>query len=206
MTDDPDLARQSGVAGAWLRALAGDADAAIAAALAYEACAPEARDAWLDVVGFDLAANGTPPIAAYAPLLGVEEDPARRARIVEAIRGAGGFGHCASPHALGGVRPDGARVWVLVAPLWLEFVEVVAAACDDGGFRAFAHVPLARACDPVPDMGVSLAPAHVGDAVEQFALALLANDRSGRARPPGASALLRFLGPEQVEEGPRDGA
>lgn len=206
MKDDPDLVRQSGVTGAWLRALAGDADAAIAAALAYEAFAPEARDAWLDVVGSELAAHGTPAIAAYAPLLGVEDDPARRARIVEAIRGGGGFGHCASPRALCGVRADGARVWVLVAPLWLEFVEVLAAACDDGGFQIFAHVPLARAGDPRPDLGAVLAPANASDAVEQLALALLANDRSGRARPAGAGALVRFLGPAGVTEGPRDRA
>lgn len=192
---DPDLARQSEVLGAWMRALAGDADAAIAAALAYEAFPPEARDAWLDAVALDLEAHGAPPLAVYAPLLGVEEDPGRRARILDAIRDAGGFASHADPRALCGVRADGARVWVLVAPLWLDFVEVLAGACDERGFVEVLHVPLAHARDPIPDLGAALAPAHGDDAVEELALALLSNDRSGRARPRGVGALARFLTP-----------
>jgi hypothetical protein len=192
---DPDLLRQSEVLGTWLRALAGDADAAIAAALAYEAFGPEERDGWLAAVAMDMETQGIEPLAVYAPLLGVEEDPARRGRIVDAIRAGGGFSSTADPRALGGIRADGTRVYVLVAPLWLDFVEVLAAACDDNGFGDFVHVPLAHARDPLPELGATLTPTVPDDAVEELALALLANDRSGRARPRGVGALTRFLTP-----------
>src|SRR5580658_3109558 len=65
----------------WLSALAVDADAAVAAALAYESLAPEGRDAWLDAIATDLDDMGipVPAIALYAPLLAVEEDESRKA-------------------------------------------------------------------------------------------------------------------------------
>jgi len=72
---------------------------------------------------------------------------------------------------------------------------VLAGACDDRGFVDFVHVPLAHAKDPTPDLGAKLERAPTDDAVEELALALLANDRSGRARPRGTLALARFLTP-----------
>src|ERR1700710_2691645 len=72
----------------WLAALAKDADAVTAAALAYESLNPEGRVAWLDALDQDTPAVGVPTIALYAPLLGVEEDDERRARIVLNVVGA----------------------------------------------------------------------------------------------------------------------
>jgi hypothetical protein len=65
----------------WLAALATDADSALAAAHVYEQLEPEGRDAWLDALEEDGPQLQVPPVALYAPLLSVETDPARRARI-----------------------------------------------------------------------------------------------------------------------------
>src|SRR5580692_1948223 len=66
----------------WLSALATDAEAAMAAALAYESLPGDARDAWLDALEADAPMLDVPPVALYAPLLAVESEPGpRRARI-----------------------------------------------------------------------------------------------------------------------------
>src|SRR6478672_10758463 len=55
----------------WLSALATDAEAALAAALAYDSLDEEGREAWLDVLEQDAPALGVPALALYAPLLSV---------------------------------------------------------------------------------------------------------------------------------------
>src|SRR5579872_3215573 len=55
----------------WLSALAADAEAAMAAALAYESLPTEARDAWLDALEGDAPTLDVPAVALYAPLLAV---------------------------------------------------------------------------------------------------------------------------------------
>src|SRR6185437_6466766 len=62
----------------WLSALATDAEAAMAAALAYESLPPEARDAWLDALDVDAPTLEVPRVALFAPLLAVEADTVRR--------------------------------------------------------------------------------------------------------------------------------
>jgi hypothetical protein len=74
----------------WLSALASDAEAALAAAMAYSSLGDDARNAWLDALEADAAAVDVPKIALYAPLLAVEADAARRARMTER-RFCGGF-------------------------------------------------------------------------------------------------------------------
>src|SRR5262245_56066633 len=69
----------------WLSALARDADAAAAAAVTYGELEPEARDAWLEVVMHDASTLDVPRVALFAPLLLAETDPARRARLVDAM-------------------------------------------------------------------------------------------------------------------------
>src|SRR6186713_719409 len=70
---------------AWLGALANDAEAAQAAALAYEQLDASGRDAWIDSLAQDARELGVPRIAVYAPLLAVELDTARRQRIELAL-------------------------------------------------------------------------------------------------------------------------
>src|SRR5262252_10816870 len=69
----------------WLAALATNAEAAIAAAHVYGDLTPDARSAWLDALAEDAPRLDVPKVAIYAPLLSVEADPARRARIQEAM-------------------------------------------------------------------------------------------------------------------------
>src|SRR5262245_16084962 len=95
----------------WLDALATDAEAALAAAMAYKELDAPARDRWLSALEHDAEQVKVPRIAVYAPLLAVESDPERRARIAAAIgpeddraapRG--------DPRALRGVMRDGLNV------------------------------------------------------------------------------------------------
>src|SRR5258708_28641233 len=65
----------------WLSALATDAEAAMAAALAYESLPDDGRDAWLDALEADAPTLHVPRIARYAPLLAGGGGAGRRARI-----------------------------------------------------------------------------------------------------------------------------
>src|SRR3954468_488098 len=67
----------------WLGALATDAEAALAAAVAYRELTPAGRDYWLAVLEQDAERLDVPMIAVYAPLLAVETDPDRRQRIAD---------------------------------------------------------------------------------------------------------------------------
>ena len=64
----------------WLGALATDAEAALATAIAYRELTPAGRDYWLAVLEQDEERLDVPKIAVYAPLLAVESDPVRRER------------------------------------------------------------------------------------------------------------------------------
>jgi hypothetical protein len=108
-----------------------DADAAVAAALAYESLAPEGRDAWLDAIALDLddMRIPVPAIALYAPLLAVEEDEARKARMGAALAARGQAVTPASRQrgvrALCGRAPTGEHACALLSPLYLDFVTVL---------------------------------------------------------------------------------
>jgi hypothetical protein len=102
--------------------LGDDAEAALAAALTYEALGPAERVAWLDALDEDAPQVLAPRESLYAPLLLVEEDEARRARIASRCGDAQLRG---TPRAWWGMREDGVRVCVVVSPLWLRFVETL---------------------------------------------------------------------------------
>src|SRR6185437_16734210 len=158
---------------AWLRALADDAEAALAAALTYEALGPADRDAWLDALDEDAPQILVPRESLYAPLLMVEDDVARRARIAANCEGATLRG---TPRAWAGRRDDGLNVVVVVAPLWLRFVETLRCGWDEEhGFVFAEHDPL-RADDDVEHSehrGAELERAELADVVEALAHAIL---------------------------------
>ena len=136
----------------WLSALATDADAAMAAAMAYESLAPDARDAWLDTLVVDGGSLEVPALALYAPLLAVESDGSRRRRIEEAIasdpRGPGAAARDAG--ALRGVSADGMHACVIVAPVYLDFVQVLACRyTPNGGILSAELEPLRHSGDLV---------------------------------------------------------
>jgi hypothetical protein len=194
----------------WLSALATDAEAAAAAAMAYESLPPDARDAWLDALVVDGEALDVPAIALYAPLLAVESDGPRRRRIEAAI--ASDASVCppaiAEAYALRGVGADGTHAYVVVAPLYLDFVQVLACRYLPGkGFMAAKHQPLRHLGDllPVDDVdGIVVEPTPLRVVIEELAHAILADRREQRASPAALASFAHLFVPdlEDSEEAP----
>ena len=175
----------------WLAALAKDADAVTATALAYESLGAEGRDAWLDALDSDAADVDVPKIALYAPLLGVEEDEERRARIIMNVVGAAR--RSTPPRALvGAIGAD--RVCLIVTPLYLDFVEILFCRYDpDVGIREAWHKWLAHTNDVATcsaEIGVAMQEGVLPQVVEDLAHAVVADRRSGRTAPP---SLVRYI-------------
>jgi hypothetical protein len=176
----------------WLLALASDADAALAAALAYEALDDVGRRAWLDALDEDAPSLEVPPIALYAPLLAVETDDERRTRIELAV---GETSLDRSAHALVGGE-ENERVCVISVPLYLSFVEVlVCRYSQEGGVVAAHHEPLRHRDDVhllVEDE--KLAPASIRSVIDELAHAVLADKREGRPSPLPLAAFAHLFG------------
>lgn len=185
----------------WLDALATDAEAALAAAMAYKALDDSARDHWLGALEHDMERVRVPRIALYAPLLAVESDPERRARIAASIGPIEeSAGSEVEARALMGIAPDGTRVAVLVCPLYLDFVQVLACGFKaNEGFTWVRHDPIVRqaeapyAGDEV--VGVPLDEMPLGNAVDELALVVLAHTRSGRELPEAVKMFADLFGP-----------
>jgi hypothetical protein len=189
----------------WLAALARDADAVTAAALAYEALGPEGRDAWLDALDADAPDVGVPKIALYAPLLGVEEDEDRRARIV--INVVGAARRSTPPKALVGKKGED-QVCLIITPLYLDFVEILYCLYDpDVGIREAWHKWLAHANDVSvlsSEVGVAMRERPLPAVVEELAHAVVADRRGGRRAPPSLVRYIDLFAPDLAHPA-RDG-
>jgi hypothetical protein len=190
----------------WLSALAADAEAAMAASLAYEALPSEGRDAWLEALEVDAPALEVPTVALYAPLLAVESDVARRDRIQAALT-ADPVPRTDGPEdarALRGVAGDGTHACVLVAPVYLEFVQVLTCRyTPSGGFVAVRHDPFRHAGDllPMRDVdGVAVEPTPLHVVVEELAHAILADRRERRVTPAALASFVHLFAP-QIDDG-----
>jgi hypothetical protein len=191
----------------WLRALATDADAALAAAHVYRDLDGDARDALLSALTEDSPAFLVPAVAIYAPLLAVESDPARRTRIELAIGddlGADPDPRCV--RALRGIARDGARVLALVSPLYLRFVDVLFCRYTaDEGFVWVRHEALLDERDAPSDGdavdGVAVEATPLTPVIEELAHAVLAQRRHGRELPP-ALHLFAHLFDARVDDEP----
>lgn len=186
---------------AWLGALASDAEAALAAAMAYEQLDAAGREAWLESLAHDAEALGVPKIAVYAPLLAVESDAARRERIATAI----GPEHLSaaprqSPWALMGLGPRCLKVAVLVSPLYMDFVQVLAC-----GYRVGQQFEWVRH-DPIVSSAAALRPgALVGGVVvestplkgvvDELALTIVAHRRHSGELPEALRAFAHVFKP-----------
>jgi hypothetical protein len=182
----------------WLAALATDAEAALAAAHVYDALASEARDAWLDALAEDGPKLTVPRVAIYGPLLSVESDPGRRARMMAAMgdelawsgahEGAGAVAKPRIARTLRGIAADGARIVALVRPLYLQFVHVLSCRyLPDEGFAWVHHEPILRDQDAPRDgawvEGTLLEVTPLKPVVEELAHAILAHRRRGDELP-----------------------
>ena len=187
---------------AWLSALATDAEAALAAAMAYESLPAEARDAWLDALDIDGGVLAVPAVALYAPLLAVEADGGRRDRIQAAIAADLGArtGTLAGVRALLGVAYDGTHACVLVAPLYLGFVQVLFCRyTPSGGFLVVRHDPFRSEADlpPLREVdGVAVEPTPLRVVVEELAHAILADRRHRRQTPAALQSFAHLFGPQ----------
>lgn len=196
---------------AWLGALATDAEAALAAAMAYKELDAAARDTWLRALEHDAKRANVPRIAVYAPLLAVESDPERRARIIQAI---GPADAAATPRVaasgLIGVTRDGARVATIVSPLYLDFVQVLACGYRVArGFDWVKHDPIVDrrkapcAGDSVGGVVVEATP--LKPLVDELAHAVLAHTRSGRSLPEALRVFADLFGPGAGGSSPPSG-
>jgi hypothetical protein len=185
----------------WLGALATDAEAALATAIAYRELTPAGRDYWLAVLEQDAKRLDVPKIALYAPLLAVETDTARRERISLAmgpieIDVTPGF----AAHSLSGVARDGSRVAVLVTPLYLNFAQVLACGYRaSGGFTWVRHDPIVLHTS-VPQEGSLLGGALLEDTpmkalIDDLAHAVLAHRRAGGELPDALKMFADLFGP-----------
>jgi hypothetical protein len=187
---------------AWLRALATDAEAALAAAITYDSLEPSARESWLDALDQDAPVVPVPRIALYAPLLSVEQDPERLERIRQALLGdEEDIPPLPEPRALRGVDEDRDRVIVLVLPLYLSFVQVFSCRYRVGdGFRWAKHEPFLHSVDAplAPQIvdGILLERTPMKPVVEELAHAVVAHGRSGKLQPGALHALLDLFTPE----------
>jgi hypothetical protein len=185
---------------AWLTALATDAEAAQAAALAYRELDDDGRDAWIDSLALDAHAACVPLIAVYAPLLAVENDPVRRQRIEAALSGEDlQAGPRAPTRALIGQASREIRVAVLVSPLYMSFVQVLAC-----GFRPGASIEWVRH-DPIVSqssaisagdrlLGAALEDSPLKSVVDELAITIVAHARTAKV-PEALKAFAHLFGP-----------
>jgi hypothetical protein len=189
----------------WLSALATDAEAAMAAALAYESLEEEGRDAWLDALQTEAAELDVPQVALYAPLLAVEADAKRRARMADALTASGvRLEPPGVVRALHGVSAVGEHVCVVLSPLYLDFVELLVCRYDpDGGVLSARRDPVRHIDDVLgrkdPQCtvdGVTVAETPLADVIEGLAHAVVADRRKGRDAPAALSTYAHLFVPD----------
>jgi hypothetical protein len=185
----------------WLGALATDAEAALAAAIAYRELDAQGRVSWLNALEQDSVRLKVPRIAVYAPLLAVESDPERRERITFAM---GPAEASATPRAaiqaLSAVRRDGLRIATVVVPLYLDFVQVLACGYrPDRGFAWVRHDPIVAAKSaPLPGEemdGAVLERTPLKSLIDELSHAVLSQRRSGRELPEALRVFADLFGP-----------
>jgi hypothetical protein len=182
----------------WLRALATDAEAALGAALAYESLDARGRGAFLDALEQDAARLGVPRVALFAPLLSVEQDPARRERIQEALGDDFGTAQRRRPSSLLGMDAGGDRIVAVVAPMYLDFVRVISCRFSRvGGFTWIRNDPLVHA-DHAPTAGsrmdgVGLEQAPLTAVIDEIAMAVVAQRDAEGNLPPALEPLLELF-------------
>jgi hypothetical protein len=191
---------------AWLSALATDPEAALAAAMAYEALDDAGRESWLDALDQDAPQITVPKVAIYAPLLSVETEPGRRSRIQSAVGESGIIARRPVGRALRGVAANDDRIVAVVLPLYLDFVHVVACRIrPHGGFEWVRRDPIVHDRDAPRTRseleGIVLEQTPLKPVVEELAHAILAHRRSGRELPEALHVFVDLFQPDLDDEG-----
>lgn len=188
----------------WLRAMARDPEAALAAAQAYQRLDGRGRDDWLSALETDVSSLGVPSVAVYAPLLAVEAEPSRRRRISAAISfGSSSLCCTAARRALLGLLPQGGHLAVLIEPLYLNFVQVLACAYTPGRRLAWVrHDPIA-ADDQVVVAGSQLEgavlePVPLRAIVDELARTIVAHGRHHGELPEALGLFAHLFGLEHL--------
>lgn len=191
--------------GAWrafLDRLATDAEAAHAVAMAYRELDGSGRDVWIAALEQDIEHLSVPRIAVCAPLLAVETDPRRRARVTQAM---GDVPANVTPrtaaYALRATPSSGpCRLTLLVTPLYLDFVQVLACSHRQcGEFEWVKHDPIVdssrapRAGDVL--YGNRLEAVPLKAAVDDLAHSVVAQTRTGLPVPEALRAFADLFSP-----------
>jgi hypothetical protein len=186
---------------AFLGRLATDAEAALAAAMAYRELEGPARDDWVAALEHDMGRVSVPPIAVYAPLLAVEADPRRRQRILGALGPVHADATATTAAFALRSRPTGPeRVAVIVAPLYLDFVQVLACGYRSAeGFDWVKHDPIVeqRRTPRTGDLvgGVAVEATPLGCVVDDLAITVVAHARTGGTLPEALTVFADLFGP-----------
>lgn len=184
----------------WLEVLGTDAEAALAASMAYRQLDAAGRERWLAAVDQEVERVHVPRIALYAPLLAVEADPERRSAI---LRSLGPAEASATPRAsargLRGCSSGGLQVAAIVTPLYLDFAQVLACGYRVGeGIEWVRHDPIVnRHKTPRPGEkigGVALESTTLKVLVDELAHAIVAHSRSGKSIPEALRAFADLFG------------
>jgi hypothetical protein len=172
------------------------------AALTYDSLEGDAREAWLDALEADAADLPVPALALYAPLLAAESEAGpRRSRIEAAIAAQPAPSpDCVEPFALRGIASDGTYACVLVAPLYLSFVQILRCRYTPGeGFAEVQHDPM-RHIDELGHLdvldGMAIEPTPLPIVVEELAHAILAHRRAGRLLAPALASFAHLFAPD----------
>ena len=186
---------------AFLDRLATDAEAALAVAMAYRELDGLGRDVWISALEQDADRVNVPRIAVYAPLLAVEADPKRKQRLLAALGPEQADARPKTPaFALSGTDACGGRTTAIVAPLYLDFVQVLACSYRVGErFDWVRHDPIVeRPHAPRPNQplcGVCLDAVPLRSAVDDLAITIVAHARSGEPLPDALTVFADLFGP-----------
>lgn len=189
----------------FLDRMATDAEAALAAAIAYQQLDSAARDVWVSSLEQDLKHIKAPRIAVYAPLLAVERDPQRRERLLRAVGAPQEETRpAAAARGLVGQTGGRSRIAIIVGPLYLDFVHVLACSfCPGECFEWVKHDPIVeearapRAGDYIA--GVRLDAIPLRALVDDLAWTVVAHRRQGHELPDALSVFADLFGPVTPE-------
>jgi hypothetical protein len=183
----------------WLTSMASDAEAALAAAIAYREMDDEGRQRWIASLPMDVPEVSVPAVALCAPLLAVESDPDRREQLMDLMASDAEAGQArALNQSFCGNASDGVRVYVLATPLYLDFVQILACGVRDGRFIWVRHDPIVL-CDAVPQAGqvfqnVRLEASPMKTVLDELAVAVLSHKKTGESLPDALAILGDLLG------------